>query len=58
MANSSRLSPAVLLGAELVYSNRLTTDDQYNLSWFLITSKGNYVVDCVLNNHICDSYEY
>lgn len=58
MANSTRLGPAVLLGAELVYSNRLTTNDQYNLSWFLITSNGNYVVDCVLNKHKCDSYEY
>jgi len=58
MANSTRLGPTVLLGAELVYSNRLTQSDQFNLSWYLITSEGNYVVDCVLNRHQCDSYEY
>lgn len=58
MANSTRLGPTVLLGAELVYSNQLTQSDRFNLSWYLITSKGNYVVDCVLREHICDSYEY
>lgn len=58
MANSTRLGPTVLLGAELVYSNRLTQSDRFDLSWYLITSEGNYVVDCVLREHVCDSYEY
>lgn len=58
LANSTRKSPAVLLYAQLVYSNRLTESKEYNLSWYLVTSEGNYVVDCISEKHVCDSYEY
>ena len=44
--------------ADLVYSNWLTGSEVYNISWYLCTSNGNYVVDCVLGKHMCDSYEY
>ena len=36
----------------------MTQSDEFNLSWYLVTSEGNYVVDCVLRKHVCDSYEY
>lgn len=58
MADTTRQSPTVLLYAQLVYSNRLTGNDEFNLSWYLVTSEGNYVVDCIQNKHMCDSYEY
>ncbi len=58
MANSTREAPCTLLAARLIYSNWLTEDNTHNLSWYLITDAGNYVVDCVLNVHKCDSYEY
>lgn len=58
LANTTRSSPTVLLYAQLVYSNRVTQSDEFNLSWYLVTSEGNYVVDCVLRKHVCDSYEY
>ena len=58
MADTTRESPAVLLYAQLVYSNWITKNDAYNLSWYLVTSEGNYVVDCIQNQHMCDSYEY
>lgn len=58
MANSTRYAKTTLLCAQLVYSNRVTGTDIFNLSWYLVTSKGNYVVDCVLGAHVCDSYEY
>ena len=37
------------LFAQLVYSNRITENDNYNLSWYLYTSAGGYIYDCVLN---------
>ena len=58
MADSSRAAEATLLYANLVYSNWLTESNEYNLSWYLLTDRGTYVVDCVLNRHKCDSYEY
>jgi len=58
LANSTRLAPATLLYADLVYSNRVTENGEYNLCWYLATDAGNYVVDCVLQKHVCDSYEY
>ena len=58
MADTTRQSPTVLLYAQLVYSNWLTGNDEYNLSWYLVTSEGNYVVDCIQNKHMCDMYEY
>jgi len=58
MADSSRAAEATLLYANLVYSNWLTENNEYNLSWYLLTDRGTYVVDCVLNRHKCDSYEY
>ena len=58
MANRTRKSEAVLLYAAPVYSNWLTGDDRFNLSWLLITNKGDYIVDCVLKEHKCDSYEF
>lgn len=58
MANSTRMAKATLIYADLVYSNWLTESDEYNLSWYLLTDQGSYVVDCVLLKHKCDSYEY
>ena len=58
MANSTRESDTVLYYGGLIYSNWLSNDEDYNLCWYLLTSKGNYVVDCVLKKHMCDSYEY
>lgn len=58
LANSTREAPCTLLCAELVYSDWLTGDGTQNLSWYLTTDAGNYVVDCVLKKHLCDSYEY
>lgn len=58
MANRTRKSEAVLLYAAPVYSNWLTEDDRFNLSWLLVTNKGDYIVDCVLKEHKCDSYEF
>lgn len=58
MADSTRAAKATLLYAELVYSNWLTETNEYNLSWYLVTDAGSYVVDCVLGAHKCDSYEY
>lgn len=58
MANSTREAPCTLLYAGLTYSSWLTEDDTQNLSWYLLTDKGSYIVDCVLKKHKCDSYEY
>ena len=58
MADSTRAAKATLLYADLVYSNWLTETNEYNLSWYLVTDSGSYVVDCVLEKHKCDSYEY
>jgi len=58
MANSTRLAKATLLYADLVYSNWVTENEEYNLSWYLVTDQGSYVVDCVELKHKCDSYEY
>lgn len=58
MASSTRMAKATLLYADLVYSNWITENDEYNLSWYLLTDQGSYVVDCVLLKHKCDSYEY
>lgn len=58
MANRTRKSEAVLLYAAPVYSNWLTEDDRFNLSWLLVMNKGDYIVDCVLKEHKCDSYEF
>lgn len=58
MANRTRKSEAVLLYAAPVYSNWLTGDDRFNLSWHLVTNQGDYIVDCVLKEHKCDSYEF
>jgi len=58
MANSTRSAKCTLLYAGLVYSNWLTNDDTHNLCWFLMTDSGRYMVDCVLNKHLCDTYEY
>lgn len=58
MANSTREAPCTLLSARLVYSSWLTGDETQNLSWHLVTDAGNYIVDCVLKKHQCDTYEY
>ena len=58
MANSTRMAKATLLYADLVYSNWVTENEEYNLSWYLVTDQGSYVVDCVELKHKCDSYEY
>lgn len=58
LANRTRTRETVLLYASPVYSNWLTESDEFHLSWYLVTSNGNYVVDCVLNEHKCDRYEY
>ena len=58
MANRTRKSEAVLLYAAPIYSNWLTGDDRFNLSWLLVMNKGDYIVDCVLKEHKCDSYEF
>lgn len=58
MVNRTRKSEAVLLYAAPVYSNWLTGDDRFNLSWLLVMNKGDYIVDCVLKEHKCDSYEF
>lgn len=58
MANSTRSAPCTLLTARLVYSSWLTGNDTANLSWQLVTDHGTYIVDCVLNKHMCDTYEY
>ena len=58
LADSTRERDTVLYLADLVYSNWLTGSEVYNLSWYLCTSNGDYVVDCVLGKHMCDSYEY
>ena len=44
--------------AELVYSNRVSGNDDFNLSWYLVTNKGNYVVDCVSKTAVCDMDTY
>lgn len=58
LANRTRIREAALLYASPVYSNWLTENDEFHLAWYLVTSDGNYVVDCVLNEHKCDQYEY
>lgn len=58
MANRTRKSEAVLLYAAPVYSNWLTGDEHFNLSWLLVTNKGDSIVDCVLKEHKCDSREF
>ncbi len=58
LANRTRTRETVLLYASPVYSNWLTENDEFHLSWYLVTSDGNYVVDCVLNEHKCDLCEY
>ena len=58
LADSTRSASCYLIAARLVYGNWLTGSDQYNLCWQLMTDKGTYLVDCVLNRHLCDSYEY
>jgi len=57
LASTTRSAPAVLLYAAPVYSDRVSGGD-YDLCWYLATDKGNYVVDCVLGRHVCDSWEY
>lgn len=57
MANSTREADTVLYYADLVYSNWVS-EGAHNLCWHLITSNGTYFVDCVLERHMCDSYEY
>ena len=57
MASSTRSAEAVLLYAAPVYSDRVS-GGEYDLCWYLATDKGNYVVDCVLGAHVCDSWEY
>ena len=44
--------------AELVYSNWCTENDNFNLSWHIVTNIGNYVVDCVTRTAKCDVYTY
>ena len=57
LADAAYESPTILLYAQLVYSNWLTGSDEYNLSWYLVTSQGDYVVDCVLGKCMCDALE-
>lgn len=47
-----------VLYAELVYSNWCTENDNFNLSWYIVTNRGNYVVDCVTKTAKCDVYTY
>lgn len=57
LADAAYESPTILLYAQLVYSNWLAGSDEYNLSWYLVTSQGDYVVDCVLGKCMCDALE-
>lgn len=47
IANKSSYVSAKLVYADIVYSNCVTGDDKYNLSWYFLTDNGVYVVDCV-----------
>lgn len=47
IANKACNYSATLLYAGLEYSNSLTKDGNYNLSWYFLTDNGVYVVDCV-----------
>ena len=47
IANKACDYSAVLIYADIVYSNYVTGDDRYNLSWYLVTDKGVFVVDCI-----------
>ena len=47
-----------VLYAELVYSNWCTENNNFNLSWHIVTNRGNYVVDCVTKTAKCDVYTY
>lgn len=47
IANKACDYSAMLIYADIVYSNYVTGDDRYNLSWYLVTDKGVFVVDCV-----------
>ena len=47
-----------LVYAEIVYSNRVSGNDNFNLSWYLVTTRGNYVVDCVTKTAVCDVDTY
>ena len=47
-----------VLYAELVYSNWCTENDNFNLSWHIVTNRGNYVVDSVTRTAKCDVYTY
>ena len=38
---------STLVYANLVYSNYVSRNEKYNLSWYFVTDKGVYVVDCV-----------
>ncbi len=59
LASTTRSRKTTLLYAELCYSNWLTDwSDEYHLSWYLVTADGDYVVDTVLNKHMCTMYEY
>lgn len=58
MASSTRSTETMLLHAEPVYSNWVSGDENFNLCWYIVTGRGNYVVDCVLGRHVCDSWEY
>lgn len=44
--------------AELAYSNWCTENDNFNLSWHIVTNRGNYVVDCVTRTAKCDVDTY
>ena len=47
-----------LVYAEIVYSNRVSGNDNFNLSWYIVTTRGNYVVDCVTKTAVCDVDTY
>ncbi|MBR4236768.1 MAG: hypothetical protein IKR85_12020 [Clostridia bacterium] len=58
LCDSTREREATVIYAMPVYSNRVSGNDEFDLSWYIVTNRGNYVVDCVLGKHVCDSYEY
>ena len=47
-----------MLYAELVYSNWCTENNNFNLSWHIVTNRGNYVVDCVTKTAKCNMDTY
>ena len=60
MCSSTRSRKTVFLYASLAYSNRAIDyeGDTFHLGWYIVTTRGDYFVDCVNNKHCCTMYEY